>query len=262
MDLWNLFWNMAPVRDPALNIKTVWRELGPRPADKPAALTVLRAVMDQQSERLERVIAEYDETAESESSERLDLAAFDPSPGFDRSRRHQAALGRELLRTVDTLRRMRKEDARPIVDDDKGLQPGASATMPPAQPRGEEESLQMSSPRGWVGGSRSEATLQESQGPPTGAAAGAPPTQPRGEETYEHEIATSEAKPESTQDTTEMEVTFKSASNAKDDRTQAAVGAGNPPWDEIPILSNKYEQNQETDRNGNLSHESDPLQRE
>ena len=47
--------------------------------------------------------AEFKQIAGAEAAERADRAAFDPSPAFERHRRHQASLGRELLQTVDTL---------------------------------------------------------------------------------------------------------------------------------------------------------------
>jgi hypothetical protein len=43
--------------------------------------------------------------------------AVEPSRPIERHRRHQASPGRELLRTVDTLRRLRKVDVGPILDD-------------------------------------------------------------------------------------------------------------------------------------------------
>ena len=63
-------------------------------------------------------MAEFEEIAELEAAEAADRAAFDPSPAFDRHRRHQASLGRELLRTVDSLRRLQKLDVEPSTDVD------------------------------------------------------------------------------------------------------------------------------------------------
>ena len=70
-------------------------------------------------ERLEGIVAEFNQIAEAEAAEAADRAAFDPRPAFDRHRRHQASLGRELLRTVDTLRRLLKEEKRPSADVDR-----------------------------------------------------------------------------------------------------------------------------------------------
>jgi hypothetical protein len=95
---------------------TAWRELGPRPADKPGAVAVLWEVIQGRIERLNRIAAEFEQIAAAEAAEAADRAAFDPSPAFERHRRHQASLGRELLRTVDTLRRLRKVDVGPILD--------------------------------------------------------------------------------------------------------------------------------------------------
>ena len=45
-----------------------------------------------------------------EAAERYDRAALDCSPAFERHRRYQSARHRELLRTLETLRKMRKEE--------------------------------------------------------------------------------------------------------------------------------------------------------
>ena len=44
------------------------------------------------------------------TAERYDRAALDCSPAFERHRRYQSARHRELLRTLETLRKMRKEE--------------------------------------------------------------------------------------------------------------------------------------------------------
>src|SRR5271166_1642905 len=69
---------------------------------------------EQQVERLRRLLAEHAQFAAEEAALLPDRAAFDPSPGFERHRRYRAALGRELLRTLDTLRKLRK-DGREMV---------------------------------------------------------------------------------------------------------------------------------------------------
>ncbi|MGZ3415778.1 MAG: hypothetical protein ACXVAT_18315, partial [Isosphaeraceae bacterium] len=45
-----------------------------------------------------------------EAAERYDRAALDCSPAFERHRRYLSARHRELLRTLETLRKMRKEE--------------------------------------------------------------------------------------------------------------------------------------------------------
>ena len=113
-------WAMAD-RELAFCGCSVWRELGPRPPDVHSALEVLRAVVAERIERLEGIVAEFKQIAEAEAAEAADRAAFDPSPAFDRHRRHQASLGRELLRTVDTLRRLLKVEERPSTDADQNV---------------------------------------------------------------------------------------------------------------------------------------------
>ncbi|HWT80154.1 MAG TPA: hypothetical protein VN648_15310, partial [Candidatus Methylomirabilis sp.] len=112
--LWKEFRHMASIRDPAFNVFSSWRDLGPRPADSDEARTSLRAVMSERALRLERIISRLEQTneagAQTQAAERLDRAAFDPSPAYDRHCRRQSAMGRELLRIIDTLSRLRKED--------------------------------------------------------------------------------------------------------------------------------------------------------
>jgi len=98
--------------DPAHNSLLVWREIAPRPGDKTEALAVLSSVVDQHIGRLEELLAKYEEIEEEEAAERCDRAALDSSPAFEGHRRYQSTQTRELLRTLDTLRRMRNGEWR------------------------------------------------------------------------------------------------------------------------------------------------------
>jgi len=108
------FWNPCKNRmasdDPAHNSLLVWREIAPRPRDKTEALAVLSSVVDQHIGRLEELLAKYEEIEEEEAAERCDRAALDSSPAFEGHRRYQSTQTRELLRTLDTLRRMRNAE--------------------------------------------------------------------------------------------------------------------------------------------------------
>ena len=162
----------VPDRDPAFSLVTFWRELAPRPANKPAARAVLLAVADERIERLEQIVAEFQEITEAEAAERPDRAAFDPSPSFERHRRPQSSLGRELLRTIDTLRRLRKAEVCPYGHDSPSLPHGQSSG--PCRPDVDTEAHTMetdTAPR----------CPREGQGPLPGASASTPPTQPPGE---------------------------------------------------------------------------------
>ena len=94
--------------------------------------------LEEQIDRLEQMVAELEEIPEAEAAEAA-RAAFDPRPAFERHRRRQAFLDRELLRTVDTLRRLRKVDVGPSVDDGQGELTGASASPPATQPASKVE---------------------------------------------------------------------------------------------------------------------------
>ena len=232
--LWEMHLKQTRLRDPAMVTMMIWREIAPRPADKAKALEFILGVIDEQAGRLEQRVAEFEQIAEAEAAERFDRAAFDPSPGFERHRRHQASLGRELLRTIDTLRRLRRAEVSPSVHNGQGLLTGASASTPPTQPPGEGESLDLDHgqsicpchperSRGWGEGSRTEES------------ASIPPTQLPSEveltvepEVHEHESATSEANSRSTQESTIMEVTSTCGSRNEDDRTQSPGHPAHP----------------------------------
>ena len=86
-----------------------WRELGPRPANPAEATDVIAEMRDQQIDRLTRLLAGHAQCAAEEAVDLPDRAAFDPGAGFERHRRYRTALGREMLRTLDTLRKLRKD---------------------------------------------------------------------------------------------------------------------------------------------------------
>src|SRR5271157_3194607 len=87
-----------------------YREIAPPPSDKTAALILICSVIERHVGRLEELLAEHEEIEAEEAAERYDRAALDCSPAFERHRRYQSARHRELLRTLETLRRMRKEE--------------------------------------------------------------------------------------------------------------------------------------------------------
>ena len=103
------FRGLSSSRDPAFKWTTEWRELADRPADRPTAVAIVRGVIEERVGRLEGLIGELQEFAEAEAAEAADRALVDPGPAFERFARGQAALGRELLRTVEELRRLRKD---------------------------------------------------------------------------------------------------------------------------------------------------------
>ncbi|MGA2702469.1 MAG: hypothetical protein ABSH35_15415 [Isosphaeraceae bacterium] len=87
-----------------------YREIAPAPSDKTAALILICSVIEQHVGRLEELLAEHEQIEAAEAAERYDRAALDCSPAFERHRRYQSARHRELLRTLETLRKMQKEE--------------------------------------------------------------------------------------------------------------------------------------------------------
>ena len=88
-----------------------YREVAEPPVDETAAYSLIRTVIERHVGRLAELLAEHGEIEAEDPAERLyDRAALDTSPGFERHRRYQSARTRELLRTLETLRKMRKEE--------------------------------------------------------------------------------------------------------------------------------------------------------
>ena len=105
---WESFRKERPTNDPAYNHRLQWREIAPRPRGEAEAWAVLCTVVDHQVCRLTERLADNEDREAAEDPDWADRAALDCSPEFERHRRHQSAKTRELLRTLDTLRKMRK----------------------------------------------------------------------------------------------------------------------------------------------------------
>jgi len=107
---WESFREERPTTDPAYNHRLHWREIAPRPSDPAGAWEVLYAIVDQHVGRLKELLAENLDIEAAADPDWADRAALDCSPAFERHRRYQSAKTRELLRTLDTLRKMRNAE--------------------------------------------------------------------------------------------------------------------------------------------------------
>src|SRR5271157_2923949 len=87
-----------------------YREIAPPPSNESEAMILICSVIERHVGRLEELLAEHEEIEAEEAAERYDRAALDCSPAFERHRRYQSARHRELMRTLETLRKMRKEE--------------------------------------------------------------------------------------------------------------------------------------------------------
>ena len=87
-----------------------YREIAPPPSDKNAALILICSVIERHVGRLEELLAEHEQIEAAEAAERYDRAALDCSPAFERHRRYQSARHRELMRTLESLRRMQNSE--------------------------------------------------------------------------------------------------------------------------------------------------------
>ena len=107
---WHLFQEVKPRTDPAFNHRLAWCEIAPRPGNADEAWALLYGIVDQHVDRLKELLAANEAIEAEEDPDWADRAALDCSPAFERHRRCQSARTRELLRTLDTLRKMRKEE--------------------------------------------------------------------------------------------------------------------------------------------------------
>jgi len=107
---WHLFQEVKPRTDPAFNHRLVWCEIAPRPSDPAAAWAVLYGVVDQHVGRLKEMLARNEASEAAGDPDWAARAGLDCSPAFERHRRYQSAKTRELLRTLETLRRMRNSE--------------------------------------------------------------------------------------------------------------------------------------------------------
>src|SRR5271157_4826318 len=108
------FWkdrrDMLPVGYKGGFLLVPYREIAPPPRDETAALSLIRSVIERHVGRLKELLAEHEEIEAEDAAERYDRAALDCSPAFERHRRYQSARHRELLRTLETLRKMRNAE--------------------------------------------------------------------------------------------------------------------------------------------------------
>jgi hypothetical protein len=107
---WHYFQEVKPRTDPAFNHRLVWREIAERPVDPDAAWAVLYGVVNQHVGRLQELLARNEASASAEDTDWAARAGLDGSPAFERHRRCQSARHRELLRTLEALRKMRNAD--------------------------------------------------------------------------------------------------------------------------------------------------------
>ena len=96
--------------DPSFNHRQCWREIVARPSNAAEAREVLDTIIEDHVENLKELLARNEAIEAVADPDWADRAALDLSPGFERLRRYQSARHRELLRTLETLRKMRKEE--------------------------------------------------------------------------------------------------------------------------------------------------------
>ena len=96
--------------DPSFNHRQCWREIVARPSNAAEAREVLDTIIADHVENLKELLARNEAIEAVADPDWADRAVLDLSPGFERLRRYQSAKTRELLRTLETLRKMRQEE--------------------------------------------------------------------------------------------------------------------------------------------------------
>ena len=96
--------------DPSFNHRQCWREIVARPSNAAEAREVLDTIIADHVENLKELLARNEAIEAVADPDWADRAVLDLSPGFERLRRYQSAQTRELLRTLETLRKMRQEE--------------------------------------------------------------------------------------------------------------------------------------------------------
>ncbi len=96
--------------DPSFNHRQCWREIVARPSNAAEAREVLDTIIVDHVENLKELLARNEAIEAVADPDWADRAALDLSPGFERLRRYQSAKTRELLRTLDALRKLRHAD--------------------------------------------------------------------------------------------------------------------------------------------------------
>jgi len=107
---WESFREERPLTDPAYNHRMHWHEIARRPSDPAEAWAVLYAIVNQHVGRLKELLTRNEAIEAVEDPDWADRAALDCSPAFERHRRYQSAKTRELLRTLDTLCKIRNAE--------------------------------------------------------------------------------------------------------------------------------------------------------
>ena len=156
-----------------------YRQIAPPPSDKNAALILICSVIERHVGRLEELLAEHEQIEAAEAAERYDRAALDCSPAFERHRRYQSARHRELMRTLEALRKMRKEefgtgngeaekvDDREQMPDDREQMPDDREQMPDDREQMPDDACEVRS-AGCGDGQDGETTPEVSQSPIVG----------------------------------------------------------------------------------------------
>jgi|GEM_PF-561330 len=209
-----------------------YREIAPPPSDETAALSLIRSVIERHVGRLEELLAEHEEIEAEEAAERYDRAALDCSPAFERHRRYQSARHRELMRTLETLRKMRKEEFGTGNGEGK---PGtvASGQWSVASESGENGERQVAP--GGCGEGKPETVVSGQWSVASESGESGEPTQ---EECRAPRNAQNEANPESTQSSLSLVVESsvpeperrKRSQLEGDDAPRSTLHASSPQW--------------------------------
>ncbi len=121
---WGYFQAIKPITDPAFNHRLGWREVADRPADPEAARAVLSGIVNQHVSRLQVLLAANEAREAAGDTDWAPRAGLDCSQAFERLRRSQSARHRELMKTIDELRKTGKEGFGAVDEEAEGVASG------------------------------------------------------------------------------------------------------------------------------------------
>ena len=147
-----------PAKDPMHNDDMRLHSIVQRPKKAAEAVAwawaILDGVVNEHVARLEGLLVEREARAAEMAAANAERAAFDCSAEFERHRRYQSARTRELLRTLDTLMKMREAEFGKVgcgemrnEDQESGMRNGEGAVASGQWPVVSEDKCQMADGR-------------------------------------------------------------------------------------------------------------------
>jgi hypothetical protein len=126
---WDYFQEIKPPTDPAFNHRLIWSEIARLPDNPDAAWAVLSGIVHRHIDRLQKLLARNEALEAEVDPDWAPRAGLDSSPAFEWLRRAQSARHRELMRTLDALRKVREVESDHVVESESAVASGEWEVM-------------------------------------------------------------------------------------------------------------------------------------